>query len=197
MSSDRIIGAVLTGGRSSRFGSDKALAPVGDSVLGAVAVAALRDAGLDPVVAVGGTVGAELGLVTVPDRWPGEGPLAALVTVLRWARDGRILVVPCDQPFLTADTIRLLIEAGNALDEATRFETAVVATVDGRPYHPIGLWPASWAGPARRLIDAGERRLRAALELGPWQGVEVGADTIRDADTPSALRAMLDERRSD
>ncbi|MDA3039312.1 MAG: NTP transferase domain-containing protein, partial [Actinomycetota bacterium] len=60
-----VAGAILVGGASRRFGSDKALAIAGDLLMGQRVVAALRDGGVDPVVAVGGTAGSRLGLVTV------------------------------------------------------------------------------------------------------------------------------------
>jgi len=184
---DRLVGAVLLGGRSSRYGSDKALAEIGDSVMGAIVVAALRDAGIDPVVAVGGSAGSRLNLITVPDHWPGEGPLAALATILRWAREGRVLVVPCDLPRLTSAAVGVLVAAGDALDEPDRRRTAVVATVDGEPLHSVGIWPAAWAVPLRRLVDGGERRFRAALDVGPWIGVELPSLSVADADTPAEL----------
>ncbi len=191
--SDRLVGAVMLGGRSSRFGTDKALAPVGDTVMGAVAVAALRDSGIDPVVAVGGTAGPQLDVITVPDHWPGEGPLAALATILRWARQGRVVAVPCDLPRLTSASVSLLLEASDALRESQRTATAVIATVDGRPRHSVGVWPASWAVPMRRLVEGGERRFRAALDVGPWIGVEVPASALADADSPAELERLLED----
>ncbi len=187
---DRVVGAVMLGGRSSRFGSDKALAEVGDTVMGAVVVAALREAGVDPIVAVGGTAGPRLNVITVPDMWPGEGPLPALATVLRWAREGRVVVLPCDLPNLTSATVATLVAASDELEPARRLETAVVATVHGRPVHSVGVWPAGWAVPMRRLVEHGERRFRAALDVGTWIGIEVPSYTVADADTPSELERL-------
>lgn len=183
----------MVGGRSSRFGSDKALAEVGDRLMGEVAVTALRGAGVDPVVAVGGTAGPQLNLVTVPDHWPGEGPLAALATILRWAREGRVLVLPCDLPHLTSSAVATLVSASDALGETDCLRTAVVATVDGHPVHSVGVWPAAWAAPMRRIVEDGERRFRAALDVGSWVGVELGRRAVADADTPSELERLLDE----
>lgn len=183
----------MLGGRSSRFGTDKALARVGDTLMGAVAVAALREAGIDPVVAIGGSAGPRLNVITVPDRWPGEGPLAALATILRWARQGRVLVVPCDLPHLTASTVSALAAASDALGDE-RLRTAVLATVDGEPRYSVGVWPTEWAAAMRRLVEGGERRFSAALDVGPWIGVEVPRLAVTDADTPAELEHLLRRR---
>ncbi len=181
-----LIGAVLCGGRSSRFGSDKALADAGGVPLGSRVVAALRQAGADPVVAVGGSAGDELGLPTVPDRQPGAGPLAGLATALRWAKTGLVLVVPCDLPLLDPQDLASLAAAANA-------ETAAIAD-DGQPQPSIGCWPASFGPRIQALVDEGGRAWRLALESGPWIGVDISPMSMIDADTPAELRAALETR---
>ena len=192
MPPDGLIGAVLCGGRSRRFGDgDKALAPAGEVPLGQLVVNALRGAGIDPVVAVGGTAGPELGLVTVPDRWPDQGPLAGLATILWWARRGDVLVVPCDLPLLTSEVLVQLVGARDRRRGQGGRE-ALVASVDGRPRHSVGIWPAERFGAIRQLIEQGERRFGAALEVVSWRSVEVPEVALSDADTPEQLRELLD-----
>ncbi|MCP3988465.1 MAG: molybdenum cofactor guanylyltransferase [Actinomycetia bacterium] len=181
-----LIGAVLCGGRSIRFGRDKALADAGGVPLGSRVVTALRQAGADPVVAVGGSAGDALGLPTVPDRQPGAGPLAGLATALRWAKTGLVLVVPCDLPLLDAQDLVSLAATANA-------ETAAVAD-DGRPQPSLGCWPASFGPQVQALVDGGGRAWRLALEAGPWIGVDVSSRSMVDADTPAELRAALETR---
>jgi molybdopterin-guanine dinucleotide biosynthesis protein A len=175
---------VLCGGRSSRFGRDKALAPFGSSTVGGRVVAALRGAGIDPVVAIGGSAGDAIGLPTVPDRRPGEGPLGGLATALLWARRGWVVVVPCDLPLLGVEHVELLLAAG---PEDRR---PIVATVDGRPNVSLSLWPADAGRRILELVDGGERRFRAALEGERWRGVEVPAVALADADTPEELARL-------
>ncbi len=43
-----------------------------------------------------------------------------------------------------------------------------------------------------RRVEAGDRALRIALELGPWVGVEVDGGRLGDADTASDLTRLLD-----
>lgn len=80
-----ILGAVLAGGRSSRFGSDKALAELDGHTLLAHAVDALSG-WCDHVVVVGRETAPA---PTIPD-WPhaGMGPLGGLAAALRLAADG-------------------------------------------------------------------------------------------------------------
>ena len=186
-----LIGAVLCGGRSRRFGSDKALAPAGDQLMGSLVVDAIREAGVDPVVAVGGTAGSDLGLVTVPDRWPGEGPLAGLATILWWARTGDVLVVPCDIPLLSAEVVGALVSARDELRSNGRHD-AVVAAVNGEPQHSLVIWPADRHRSIRRMLDSGERRFRAALTVIPSVMVEVPGAALVDVDTPDELAELLD-----
>lgn len=179
-----IVGAVLCGGRSERFGTDKALADAGGRPLASRVVAALREAGADPVLAIGGTAGPELGIPTVADRDPGAGPLAGLATALRWARTGLVVVVPCDLPLLAAAHIRPLIEKASQ-------HQAAVALGDGRPQPSLGCWPASLGPSIQALVDDGARAWRAALEAGPWVGVELPEEAMADADTPGQLASLL------
>lgn len=182
---DAVIGAVLLGGESRRFGRDKALAPVGSTTMGRLVVDALRDAGIDPVVGVGGTAGGSLGVPTVEDRWPGQGPLAAVATVLLWARTGHVVIANCDLPALRADDVGRLVDAAVAQpDQGSR------ASVDGRPEVQLLCAPAGLGPDVRNLVAAGERRMLPLFDLGRWVEVEVDPRSVSDADTPDDLAAI-------
>jgi molybdopterin-guanine dinucleotide biosynthesis protein A len=88
-----ILGAVLAGGLSTRFGSDKALAELGGHTLLATAVDALSG-WCEYVVVVGRETAPA---PTLPD-WPrpGMGPLAGIAAALHLARDeGYTAVLTC------------------------------------------------------------------------------------------------------
>ncbi len=176
----QLIGAILTGGASTRFGSDKA-AQVGPSVLDA-----MRAAGVDPIVAVGGDPGA-LPIPTLADRYPGEGPLGGLATVLRYARTGWVLTVPCDHPLLQAEHLLPLVDGIQGLAP----DRALVGEVDGEPKPGLACWPAGWASAVAEQIRKGERRYRSILNVGEWDGVAVDALALEDADDPAQLARLL------
>lgn len=137
-STTRRLGAVLAGGRSSRFGSDKALARIDGERLIDRAVAALAPH-CDAVVVIGRD---DPDHACAPD-WPepDRGPLGGLAGALRHARDhgfGEILSAGVDSLDLPADLARRLSPAP--------------AFVAAQPV--IGLWPAD-ALPALEEILAG------------------------------------------
>ncbi len=184
-----VVGAILMGGESRRFGSDKALADIDGKPMGARIADVLRDAGLDPVVAVGGEAGGQLGLVTVPDRRPGAGPLAGLASVLSWAGRGGVVVVPCDHPTLSAIDVEALIHTFSADPD----RPAVGAVADD-PHVSVGCWPAAMARSVQRLLDGGDHRFRSALDLVEPQLVPISEASARDADDPAALRTALEDQ---
>lgn len=178
-----LLGAILAGGESRRFGGDKA------AVIGPRVLAAMREAGIDPIVAVGGVPGV-LGIPTVADRFPGEGPLAGVATALSYARSGWVLTVTCDLPLLTAATLVRFVDRLDGL----ALETAVVAAVDGKLEPTLACWPASWATEANRAVRSGERRFRHLLQLGGIEPLEVEAGALLDADDRSTLQVLLGDK---
>jgi len=184
------VGAVLCGGRSSRFGTDKAIVEIDGQPLAARIVTALRAGGADPVVAVGGSAGDVLGVPTVPDRFPGEGPLAALATALLYARAGLVVVTSCDLPLLRGRHVAQLIAAASE-------DLAAVATIDGRPQPSLACWPARFGPAVSSLVTADRRAWRDALEVVPWTGVAMPPEAVADADTPEELKVLLARRHRD
>ncbi|MEE4453822.1 molybdenum cofactor guanylyltransferase [Novosphingobium resinovorum] len=135
-----ILGAVLAGGLSSRFGSDKALADIGGRTLLSLAVDTLSGWCEHVVVTGRETAPAP----TLPD-WPraGMGPLGGLAAALRHAADeGYDAVMSCgvDAGFLPEDLPTLLGGAPACL---------AVQPV-------IGLWPASSLQELEALLHAPE-----------------------------------------
>ena len=111
-----ILGAVLAGGQSSRFGSDKALAQLHGRTLIARAVEAL-EAKCDSVIVVGRETGPA---PTIPD-WPAPdmGPLGGIAAALRHAQgEGFASVLTCgvDSHELPEDLLTILSPASAYLE---------------------------------------------------------------------------------
>ncbi len=191
--SARFSGAVLTGGASRRMGhhEDKALSRVRGRPLAAVAAEALRAAGADPVLAVGGDAAAlgRLGLVTVPDDHPHAGPLGGVLTALRHATTDVVGVLACDMPWVDAASVGTVVAALVAADDVD----CAVPVVGGhlQPLH------AAWRRRARPRLTAafegGERSVQRAIEGLEWVAVPgVRRAAVADVDEPcELLRARL------
>ena len=109
-----VIGAIIAGGRSVRFGSDKALAVVGGVRVVDRVAAALRGVCADIVlIANNEDLAVEIGLPWRADRYPDLGPLAGIDAALAWAAERGapgIIAAACDMPFLPAGMLALLLE---------------------------------------------------------------------------------------
>ncbi len=105
---------VLAGGRSSRFGQDKALAPFGPDAE-PMAVRTLRRLSLlaprRVLVRAAPFAALPPGVVQIADPQPGGGPLQALAAVFEQLPARRWLVAPCDLPGLSPSIYERLAEA--------------------------------------------------------------------------------------
>ena len=180
-------GAVLCGGASRRMGTDKALLPVDGEVMAARVVAAVRAAGADPVLAVGGDAAAlsGAGLPVVPDRAPGAGPLGGIITALGAADARVVFVASCDlvapSPAAVAATVDALVADPDA--------AVAVPIVGGRRQWMHAAWRSSAAVPLSVAFGVGERAVHAAVAAAPLRVVELAlpAAAVADADVPTDL----------
>jgi len=108
---DTSAGFVLTGGRSSRMGRDKALLPIEGSVLVERTAERVR-AAAGCVTLIGAPERyAHLGLPVAADLIEDCGPMGGLYTALKIGRADWNLLVACDMPGLTAEFLRELLDA--------------------------------------------------------------------------------------
>ena len=179
-----VSGAVLTGGRSRRFGRDKALEPV-DGVAMAVRVAeALLAGGVGgPVMAIGGDRArlAAAGLDVWPDDHPGEGPLGGILTALGRARSPVVVVAACDLPWLDGDSVAVVVAA-----LADGIDVAVARTDRLEPL--LGAWRVADAAPVTAAaFAAGERAVHGALARLRVVEVAVPSASLRNVNHPGDL----------
>lgn len=154
--SDSVVGLVLAGGRSVRFGGEKAVALLDGQLLLTWAVQRLQTVCASVGVNVRPGTEAEAlaqaqGLPTLYDEaGDASGPLAGVKVGLIWAEGQGVrtlAVSPCDAPLLPADLyVRLLYVAEDG--------AAMAETSEGR--QPLcALWPVSALPAVRKALAAG------------------------------------------
>ena len=112
---DSTAGFVLTGGRSSRMGRDKALLSIDGSLLVERTAEVVRAAAGNVTLIGAPERYAHLGLPVLPDLAPGGGPICGLHAALKATRADWNLVVACDMPGLTAAFLSDLLVAAQQL----------------------------------------------------------------------------------
>jgi molybdenum cofactor guanylyltransferase len=126
-------GIVLAGGRSRRFGENKAVATVGGRRL-IDHVVDLHRSIFDEVIIVSArpTDFLSLGCTVVADLAPERGPLCGIATGLLHASHEHAFVTACDMPFLKKDLLGYLRDRGPGCH-------AVVPVVSGHlePLHAV------------------------------------------------------------
>ncbi len=132
--------------------------------------AALRSGGCESVLAIGGDATAlgQLGLTTIPDLWPGEGPLGGVITALEHFADHDVVVIAaCDLPRMSAPTVAALIGALVG-------DTDVAIAVTGRAQPLCAAWRPKAASELSAVFAGGTRRILDAL--AGLQVIEVAVD---------------------
>lgn len=173
----RLLGAVLAGGRSSRFGSDKAQALLADgrSLLDH-AVAALAPH-VEEVAVCGRMVD---GLLSLPDRpAPDQGPLGGLAAALRHAHENgfdAVLTTGCDMPLFPARLAAALI--GKA-----------PAVLQGQPL--AACWPAGLSDALdAHLAATDDRSIRAWVNRAAACTIVLPDMVLPNINRPADLDAL-------
>jgi molybdopterin-guanine dinucleotide biosynthesis protein A len=152
-----VTGVVLAGGKSSRFGSEKALAALGGRSLLLRATEALCPFVSDIAISAArsSVVDAEarrLGFPVLPDRVGlARGPLAGILAGLEWSegRDAEWMIsLPCDVVCLPSDTFSRLLAA------AAKAGGAYAVTAQG-PQSLCAVWPVGSRIALETALNAG------------------------------------------
>lgn len=137
--SSLLTGAILAGGHSSRFGSNKALfAPNGETLI-SKAAGLLRSVAREVLVSASQTNAGNydfLGLEIVVDQHPDSGPMGGLETLLQRCTTPWLLVLTCDMPFVDKDALITMVsslagESDNALYQKDRPHALAWQRCDG------------------------------------------------------------------
>lgn len=196
--------AVLAGGRSRRFGSDKRLAPVDGTTLLRRTLALAGEVGDDVLLVVAdaadgrrtmrrfglGTDAARLVLDTRQD----VGPVAGLEAALTVARNDLVLVLAGDHPRLGRGLLDLVVTT------AQRSSDAVAVALAGPlgPEPMLTVYRRDALARIGALIDSGTRRMvdvLAALDphvidAATWREVDPEGEGLTDVDTPEDLTRL-------
>ncbi len=105
-----VYGCVLIGGSSRRMGAPKHLIKKGDVTLLQRTCELLEKACQKVVIAGGGQIPDALaGYAQLPDAPQADGPLAGIISAMRWSPQASWVVVACDMPNLSNEALHWLL----------------------------------------------------------------------------------------
>jgi molybdenum cofactor guanylyltransferase len=181
-------GFLQSGGNSTRFGTDKALATfAGKTMLqrtGEILASVTDDI---HVVSAEGRY-KNLSWPLLADRWPGEGPLGGILTALLYIQARSTaglqrqatpwaLIVSCDMPFLTPAFLSFL------WDRAQNTSAQVVVPESENGLEPLcACWRADAAETIQAAFGEGVRKVTQAMKRLPMEVLDEGAWKRFDSD---------------
>lgn len=146
---------ILAGGRSSRFGSNKALATINDELCWFPLTRAAKLAGWEVVLSGPQQTLAQYGFPVINDPSEFPGPLVALRHLLRELGAARIALVACDMPRVPFSLLQFMWE---------NFPDTVCLEKGGELFPLPALYSYKLLAKLDAAIVCGRRDLRAALE---------------------------------
>lgn len=153
-------GYILVGGKSSRFGRDKALLDVEGEPL-ALRIATQMRPAVESVTLVGDPVKyLSLGLPVIPDAVADFGPLGGLLAALEDSEDEWSLVTACDMPLVTIDLFRLIIK--KAADSSE--DVVLPYDREGRAEPLCAVYRSTAAETIRRAVEDNIHKVMRALD---------------------------------
>lgn len=154
---EAVLGVILVGGASRRYGHDKALAMLGGTPLLQWVADRLR-----PQVgqlAISGDPKPGFVLPAIADGRPNAGPLAALCSILAWAERMEfplVMTLSCDTPFIPRDIAGVLRKSLEDYDCA-------VASRGGAIHPTCALWRTASRASIETAFESGVRSLHGAI----------------------------------
>lgn len=150
---------LLAGGKSTRFGSDKAFADWRGQPLYQRQLEKLQALGAEHIWISANSdqkfTSNEPGVTVVTDENPGLGPVGGLISVLGKSSAERVVVLGVDLPLIEISFLQSLLEAGSGIVPKTReFWEPLAAVYPTRPFCEL----------LEKALSRGERKLQHILD---------------------------------
>jgi len=169
-----LTGAILAGGRSSRFGRNKALQVFHGTRLIDRAVASLRTV-CNPLLLIANDLSIyyDVRATLVQDIVTHQGPLGAIYTALLFSPHDWVFVRATDMPYLVPELTTMMIESRSEFD--------VVAPLYRNMYEPLlalyhrrclPVVAAALEGSERKVVSFYRKVKVKALEENQWRTVD-------------------------
>ena len=161
MDHNNILGTVLAGGKSRRFGEDKSQVKLGDKLLIDYILSEIIDEFNEVLVVSNNLIDFKQSekISLIKDFKKDLGPLGGVLTAMKWVKDNNkdyqwISTFPVDTPFFKNEILKDFLKRIN-IEEGKLF---FINSNDTR-HNIFGLWSLDLMDKLRKDLDKGERKV--------------------------------------
>ena len=161
MSENNVLPVILAGGKSRRFGADKAVAKLGEKSLIDYTINKLKSKFAEILIITNNSMQvSKNNIFFIKDTMAGQlGPLVGILSAMEWVKNNDknyewIISFPCDTPFFEEKIIDKVINSQKSSDKKLLFLKS------GNKRHNIfGLWSIELMEQLRNDINQGARKV--------------------------------------
>ena len=179
MSENNVLPVILAGGKSRRFGADKAVAKLGDKSLIDYTINKLEPKFAEILVITNNPMQvSKNNIFFIKDTLTGQlGPLVGILSAMEWVKNNDknyewIISFPCDTPFFEEKIIDKVINSQKSSDKKLLFLKS------GNKRHNIfGLWSIELMEQLRNDINQGARKVEDWANKIGTEIVEINSES--------------------
>ena len=179
MSENNVLPVILAGGKSRRFGADKAVAKLGDKSLINYTINKLEPKFAEILVITNNPMQvSKNNIFFIKDTLAGQlGPLVGILSAMEWVKNNDknyewIISFPCDTPFFEEEIIDKVINSQKSSDKKLLFLKS------GNKRHNIfGLWSIELMEQLRNDIIQGARKVEDWANKIGTEIVEINSES--------------------
>ena len=161
MDHNNILGTVLAGGKSQRFGADKSQVKLGNKLLIDYILSEIIDEFNEVLVVSNNQINFESSekISLIKDFKQGLGPLGGVLTAMKWIKDKNknyqwISTFPADTPFFKNEILKDFLKSINQDDGKLFFIKS-----NNTRHNIFGLWSVDLMDRLEKDLDKGERKV--------------------------------------
>ncbi|WP_435162550.1 molybdenum cofactor guanylyltransferase [Candidatus Pelagibacter bacterium nBUS_25] len=161
MDHNNILGVVLAGGKSQRFGEDKCQVKLGDRLLIDYILSEIIDEFEEVLLVTNNSINFKKSknITLIDDFKKNLGPLGGVLTAMKWVRENNknyqwISTFPADTPFFKKHILKKFLQAIN-FDENKLF----FIKSNNTRHNIFGLWSIDLLDKLEEDLDKGERKV--------------------------------------
>lgn len=176
---------ILCGGKSTRMLSEKGLVKLQDKAFINHIINTLQKINFSIFLVTENPSYAYLGVRTLPDIYKEKGPLGGIYTALKNTNAAQIVILSCDVPLLSVETLQTLLSS-----DFTNYEITFATSEDR--WHPlIGIYARTLLPDLEQALQENKLKLTDFIKNHKYKQIAItDARSLVNINTPEALAEL-------